>query len=151
MNESRNFPQKVVFQLGSEGKIVELSPERVEWQLRQRKLGFPELNMQEDFRSRKGVASSRTNDKVSVAREVRRRWDTMHGTPWGKQGALLHTVVQGPRQWRLCHLVATPLRAPVILSHQGRGKRYCRNSCEIVTVSAREGHLSLLIVLPCLI
>ena len=42
----------MVFQLGSEGKIVELSPERVEWQLRERKLGFPELNMQEDFRSR---------------------------------------------------------------------------------------------------
>lgn len=65
----RNFPQKVVFQLGSEGKIVEISPERVERQLRQRKLGFPELNMQEDFRSRKGVASSRTNDKVSVAKK----------------------------------------------------------------------------------
>lgn len=77
MNESRNFPQKVVFQLGSEGKIVEVSPERVERQLRQRKLGFPELNMQEDFRSRKGVASSRTNDKVSVAREVRQRWHTI--------------------------------------------------------------------------
>lgn len=67
----------MVFQLGSEGKIVEVSPERVERQLRQRKLGFPELNMQGRPGLEKGVASSRTNDKVSVAREVRQRWHTI--------------------------------------------------------------------------
>lgn len=55
--------------------------------MRQRKLGFPEQDMQEDFRSGKGVASSRTDDQVSVAgEEVRRRCHTMHVAPWGKQG-----------------------------------------------------------------
>lgn len=45
--------------------------------MRQRKLGFPGLNMHEVFESKKGVASSRTDDKVSVAREEeRRRWHT---------------------------------------------------------------------------
>ena len=126
--------------------------------MRQRKLGFPGLNIHEDFESRKGVASSRTDDKVSVAREeARQRWHTMCVTHVGKQGALLHTVIQGPRQWRLCHLVATPSRAPVIPSHQGRQKRYCRIAYGIVTLSARVTpvtslHISLpeLVTSPCL-
>ena len=40
----------------------------------------------------------------------------------GKQGALLHTVIQGPRQWRLCHLVATPSRAQSSLTTKGGEK-----------------------------
>ena len=74
----------------------------------------------------------------------------MHVAPWGKQGVFSTQQFRDPGDGD-CHLVAVPSRAPVILSHQGRGKRYCRNSYGTVTVSAREEHLSLLIVLPCLI
>lgn len=63
------FPEEVVLQLGSEGKVVKISPEREEEHLRWRELGSSGPNMHEVLKSRKSMEHSRTGEWVSVARE----------------------------------------------------------------------------------